>query len=552
MPGWSTRTRSAAEQPARSGAASPARSEEPMPRRPVLVHHDGVGTGDVDHGGAEHHEDRVAATRPQHPYRPVDQPLAVELGQRLGAAEPACRTRRRAPARPRGPTGATRRGRPHRLRAHGCRLSAVDGSAMSPDRLAVDRAVGRGEPGAGAAPVRRRRSRPRSTPRSPPGCAHRGPGRSGEASRASSSSVRPASRSRASRSSWVRRLPIAPTYAAGVRSATSSSGTSNFGSWVSTQITVRSSTAGRRPRYSVRPLDDDLVGLGEALGGGEHRPRVAHRHVVAEEAADPGDRGGEVDGAEDQHPRRRRERLHEHGQLVAAALAVGAVVQEPGAAGLEHAARVVGDGVVEPRRPERARPRGPATPCAWPPIRPGPSTTVATATGSRSRTEAATAGSSGQVCSRHRLDEDVEDPAAGQADGERVVVGDAVPLQDRPPGRDDLLGQVVDRALDAAAGDAADRLAVRPTTAIAAPAGRGADCQVRTTVASPNGRPDPYSRTTSSMTSRTAHSPASRQQLREVLERGQAVPGHEVVDVRQRRAHPGGQRLEAGSRPGAG
>ena len=40
----------------------------------------------------------------------------------------------------------------------------------------------------------------------------------------------------------MRRLPIAPTYAAGERSATSSSGTSNFGSWVSTQSTVRSST----------------------------------------------------------------------------------------------------------------------------------------------------------------------------------------------------------------------------------------------------------------------------------------------------------------------
>jgi hypothetical protein len=65
----------------------------------------------------------------------------------------------------------------------------------------------------------------------------------GERSRASSSSVRPASRSRASRSSWVRRLPIAPMYPAGVRSATSSSGTSNFGSWVSTQMTVLASTS---------------------------------------------------------------------------------------------------------------------------------------------------------------------------------------------------------------------------------------------------------------------------------------------------------------------
>jgi len=65
----------------------------------------------------------------------------------------------------------------------------------------------------------------------------------GERSRASSSSVRPTSRSRVSRSSCVRRLPIAPMYPAGVRSATSSSGTSNFGSWVSTQMTVLASTS---------------------------------------------------------------------------------------------------------------------------------------------------------------------------------------------------------------------------------------------------------------------------------------------------------------------
>ena len=61
-------------------------------------------------------------------------------------------------------------------------------------------------------------------------------------SRASSSSVRPASFSRAIRSSCVRREPIAPTYASsGRRSATSSSGTSNLGSWVSTVSTVRGS-----------------------------------------------------------------------------------------------------------------------------------------------------------------------------------------------------------------------------------------------------------------------------------------------------------------------
>ena len=67
----------------------------------------------------------------------------------------------------------------------------------------------------------------------------------GERSRPSSSSVIPTSRSRAKRSSWVRRLPIAPMKPAGPRSATSSTGTSNLGSWVSTQITVLASTGVR-------------------------------------------------------------------------------------------------------------------------------------------------------------------------------------------------------------------------------------------------------------------------------------------------------------------
>ena len=59
---------------------------------------------------------------------------------------------------------------------------------------------------------------------------------------------------------------------------------------------------------AVRPVDDDLVRLGEAGRGREHGPGVADRDVVAEERADPGDRGGEVDRAEDQHPRLRARR----------------------------------------------------------------------------------------------------------------------------------------------------------------------------------------------------------------------------------------------------
>ena len=54
--------------------------------------------------------------------------------------------------------------------------------------------------------------------------------------------------------------------------------------------------------------DDDLVGGGEPRAGGEDRSRVAHRDAVAEEVADAGDGRREVDGAEDDEPRWRRDR----------------------------------------------------------------------------------------------------------------------------------------------------------------------------------------------------------------------------------------------------
>ncbi len=64
-------------------------------------------------------------------------------------------------------------------------------------------------------------------------------------------------------------------------------------------------------------------------------------------------------------------------------------------------------------------------------------------------------------CGVDALDEDVEFAAAGQSDGEGVVVGVAEP---GAPGTgvlpEHLSAQFVDRALDAAAGDAADRVAV--------------------------------------------------------------------------------------------
>src|SRR5580693_3697040 len=58
------------------------------------------------------------------------------------------------------------------------------------------------------------------------------------------------------------------------------------------------------------------------------------------------------------------------------------------------------------------------------------------------------------------LDEDVDDPAAGQPDRERVVVAHAVGLQDRGGGLADVQRQLVDGALDTSAGHTADDLVV--------------------------------------------------------------------------------------------
>jgi hypothetical protein len=58
-----------------------------------------------------------------------------------------------------------------------------------------------------------------------------------------------------------------------------------------------------------------------------------------------------------------------------------------------------------------------------------------------------------------RLDQQLDRAAAGETDLERVVVAHSVRLGLRLSGLDHLAGGLVDRALDAAAGDAAQHLA---------------------------------------------------------------------------------------------
>jgi len=59
----------------------------------------------------------------------------------------------------------------------------------------------------------------------------------------------------------------------------------------------------------------------------------------------------------------------------------------------------------------------------------------------------------GEALGAHGLDEDVEDAAAGQPDGDGVVVADAVALEHRSPAGHHRLRQLVDGRLDTAAGD---------------------------------------------------------------------------------------------------
>ena len=182
----------------------------------------------------------------------------------------------------------------------------------------------------------------------------------------------------------------------------------------------------------VGPLDDQLVHVGEALARDELGARVADGHPVAEEAAHLGDRGGVVDGAEDVHVRPGREGRDEE-------LPLGRVDDPrlPAGEELRRGAAVVG--ADEPLRAdvlagdpdlERDRPFLP-----------------------------------------HRLhdrdddlwvepvDEDVDGAAAGEADLERLLVGDPVGLQPGLAAREHLARLAVDGGLDAAAGHRADHVA---------------------------------------------------------------------------------------------
>ncbi len=105
----------------------------------------------------------------------------------------------------------------------------------------------------------------------------------------------------------------------------------------------------RAGQVLVRPLHDDLVRLREARPGREHRPRVAHGDVVAEELADPYQRRREVDRAEHDHPGRRHRRLDQHGDGLPAARALLPYLHGAGTARVQEGARLGDDRAVQLR-----------------------------------------------------------------------------------------------------------------------------------------------------------------------------------------------------------
>jgi hypothetical protein len=211
----------------------------------------------------------------------------------------------------------------------------------------------------------------------------------------------------------------------------------------------------------VRPVDDHLVGVGEAAGGGEHRPGVADGHPVPEERSDARDGGGEVDRPEHDHAGAGGVGGDEQRQVVAAALPVAAVAQGTAAAGGEQAAGVVGGGRVQPFDAQRAG--GAVGPHDQPPAQPVGVAADAGEHGHRGTgpDRGGHLTEFGEGVAVDPFDEHVDDAAAGQPDGERVVVADPVAPQHRGTGGGDLLGQLVHRAFHAAAGHAAHGRAVR-------------------------------------------------------------------------------------------
>ena len=208
---------------------------------------------------------------------------------------------------------------------------------------------------------------------------------------------------------------------------------------------------------TMGPVDHDLIGVGEPSHGGEHLARVADGDVVAEHLGHAHERAGEVDRTEHEHAGRRRERLDEHAQVLGAGFAVHAVVTHAGAAASELAQRVAGDHAIEIGITEGAG-RSPSLDHDG---RPG---TGALDHGGQG--DGALVEHGGAPLREHRIggierfEEQMDGAAAGESDGEGLIIAVAEGHETSIAGGQHVEGLGHDGALDAAARDRPRHLAV--------------------------------------------------------------------------------------------
>ncbi len=229
---------------------------------------------------------------------------------------------------------------------------------------------------------------------------------------------------------------------------------------------------------AVRPVDDDVVGFGEAGAGGEDGAGVADGDVVAEEFAGTYQCRGEVDRTEDDHAGRRHPRLDEQCQI---GLAVGPArrdVDGAGAARVQHGAGLPQRRAVQPRIPaEAAFVRAVGTDEQRPAEEPGG------ALGHAGQGRRLSSGGGPQRRGEHggirgvrayRRDQHLDDSAAGQAHREGVLGAVAEAFTHGDAVLERLGAQVVDGPFHTAAGDRADGRAAAVYGQGGAGAARGA------------------------------------------------------------------------------
>ena len=264
----------------------------------------------------------------------------------------------------------------------------------------------------------------------------------------------------------ARREPIAPTNRAGERSAISSAASSSLGSWVSTAIEVAGSIPPSRANASSGHAAITSLGVREPLRRREPRARVDHVRPPAGDARERAQRGRDVDRAEQDQPRRRRDHVDE--QRTRGARSVSA----HSSSSAIRAASSSSSGA--PSVPERA-PSASTSSLA-------PGTAPSSSVTSAARPPAA--GDLLEPAGLVRLHPHVDLAAARQPDVPGVGVGDPEVQQLRRIAAAGPVGDLDHRALDAAAGHRAGDLAAASLTAIFAPGGRGAERWTSITVAS--------------------------------------------------------------------